>query len=402
MIVLLAIGTALAGPPRVGAQGLGLVRGEGDLGLGARATIGLPIGSYVEPELAADFAAGAASSVSARLGLRLWSDAREEGVLGVLLAAGADSDRRGTEALGHVGIGLRAPGPWRLQWTVDAGVDLRSSGVDAVRFGFGARIGERVEEPVVEPEVIEPEVLPPPEETIPLVEVDPPDAQVWIPHPICAWAPASEAGPLLARYGGEQPIEVRAPGYLPAELGPEGGAVVLERAPEQGSVIVAGWPGDRVVFGDETVVVDERGVAVLTVPTGPVSLVAEGYGREAELDGYVTDGNALWLRLADPEPLLLMFGVNSSAVTPRSQRELAAFAEHLADGRVSVTGGSSPEGNQEANRVLAERRARAVYDALVALGVPEEQLVLGESEVAEGPPGPQQRRVLVRPLRGSR
>jgi hypothetical protein len=222
---------------------------------------------------------------------------------------------------------------------------------------------------------------------------------VWIPHPVCAWAPASEAGALLAEYGGEEAVQVRAPGYLPSTVDASGGAVVLEPAPEQGAVVIVGWPGDVLTIDGRQVTTDSDGIVVTNAAPGPLLLDVVGYGRVAEVDAYVGDGMALWVRVPAPEPVRVLFGNNSSSVTGSVVGQVQAIAQSMGEGHILLRGGSSPEGNAEANARLGRRRAEAVRDALIAGGAPPDQVHLGEAEIANGPPGPQQRRVTLTPLR---
>jgi hypothetical protein len=233
------------------------------------------------------------------------------------------------------------------------------------------------------------------------LRVEPADALVWIPHPVCAWAPASEAGALLAEYGGEQPVQVRAPGYLPATIDASGGEVTLEPAPEQGAVVIVGWPGDVLTIDGRQVPTDQDGVVVANAAPGPLLLDVVGYGRVAQVDAYVGDGMALWVRVPPPESVRVLFGANSASVAGTVVGQVRALAEAMGDGHVLVRGGSSPEGNAEANARLGRRRAEAVRGALIAAGAPADQVHLGEPEVADGPPGAQQRRVTMTPLRSA-
>jgi outer membrane protein OmpA-like peptidoglycan-associated protein len=75
-------------------------------------------------------------------------------------------------------------------------------------------------------------------------------------------------------------------------------------------------------------------------------------------------------------PDLLLFHFNSAALIPAANNVLQPIAgqarsQHLA---VSITGYASPEGSAGYNIALSERRAIAVRDRLIALGLPAAQI----------------------------
>ncbi len=398
--------------PELGAAVVGLMRSDGPAGGGARVTVGFPARAAWAVEGQVDAGATTAGGfAAARIAGRLFAQRTEIGGLGLWLGAGAMMDERGVDPRLTIGFTGVPAGRGRARIRFDAGGELGLTGLDAMHFGVGgvlwARDGERPprrerepkSEPIVEPES-EP-VIAQVATDLPQITVEPEGALVWIPHPVCAWAPASEAGALLAEYGGEQPVQVRAPGYLPGTVDPSGGEVTLEPAPEQGAIVVVGWPGDVLNVDGVVVSTDQDGVVVTSAPPGPVLLDVVGYGRVAQVDAYVGDGMALWVRVPPPQPIQVLFGSGSSSVSGSTIGQIESIAEALGDGHVVLRGGSSPEGNAEVNARLGRMRAEAVRDALIAAGAPEEQVHLGESEIADGPPGPQQRRVTLTPLRSA-
>ena len=243
------------------------------------------------------------------------------------------------------------------------------------------------------PQVVVAEPVSPPE-----VHVDPEDALVWIPHPICAWVPFAESGELVEQYLGDAPLEIRASGYLPAFVEGTDTSITLDPAPEQGALVVVAWPGDRVQIGEMVLTADPDGVVVATAPPGPVRVQSTGSGRSVTVSGYIGDGHALWLRIPDPEPEELLFAVNSAVVSPEALVVLQQWADTLEGGRLQIRGGSSSEGNHEANAALADRRAQAVFDVLIGMGVPAVQLTVLSSEVSLDPPGAAQRHVTLQPV----
>jgi len=77
--------------------------------------------------------------------------------------------------------------------------------------------------------------------------------------------------------------------------------------------------------------------------------------------------------------LLVSFDVNSDRLTPRAQRNLAAFAEALkhpalAAMNFAVEGHTDSSGTETYNLTLSERRANAVVLYLTGLGIEQERL----------------------------
>ena len=388
-----------------------VVTSEGGAGLGVRGMVASPSETWWSGELAADLGATQLGPyASTRAGLRFFAQPQTEPGLGALLAVGAAVDSNGARPVGHAGLGLNLLTPGRVRWRVDVGLDMTVRGVDALHAGVSAMLGPRGERPLPEPEPVQPEPdptsAPEPEselvaepEPAPPLAVEPDYALVWIPHPVCAWVPAAESGPLLAEYNGDQPIQVSASGFLPAAVEPGAGPVELEPAPEQGGIIVSSWPGDEVIVGEQTLLAGGSGVAVVSAPAGPVQLVVRGSGRQADIDGYVGDGLVLWVTVPDPEPTLVLFDSGSNSLNAGARAALTAIAQNMGSAVVELIGGSSPEGNPAANDRLSRQRAEAVKAFLIERGVREDQLVVGTPEVADGPPGPTQRRVTITPVR---
>jgi outer membrane protein OmpA-like peptidoglycan-associated protein len=212
--------------------------------------------------------------------------------------------------------------------------------------------------------------------------VDPPDATLWIPHPVCAWAPAAEAAALLARYEGEEPVRVQADGFEPAVLGAPGEAVVLEPAAPRAEVVVVAWPGDAVRVGDRAVPVNAAGVAVVELAPGPVQVEVRGGGRAARTSTYAPDGHVVWVSLPEPEPHAVYFGSGSGALDARGRAFIAEVAAAAGEARFRLVGWSSPEGNPGANARLSRQRAEVVLEALAAGGVPRERITIVDSVVA--------------------
>lgn len=383
---------ALGAPPELTVSALGVVD-EGALGGGGAVTVSVPGFQRGAAELVVGGGSTGSAFLDARVQGRIWVDDPEDGALGFVLGGGT---RVVPEPLLHayLGAALQFPlahraGAPRLR--LDVGPMLTVDGVRGAQLGIGWSPG-RKPEPAVE---VPPEPIAPPQRAI---DIDPPDAQIWIPHPVCAWATAEEAGPLLAQFDGDMPLEIRAPGHLPAVVPASASGVRLAPAPEQGAVVVVGWPGDEVRIDGQLVSVERDGVAMVTAPPGPLVVSVTGSGRTETIPAYVGDGHALWVRVPEPAPVRLTFPAGAAIVTRAHRAQLAPLADALAGARLVVSGRSSAEGDPDANRALAGARADAVMEALRALGVPADQVEIGAVEVGDTEGQAEDRAVLVRML----
>jgi outer membrane protein OmpA-like peptidoglycan-associated protein len=104
-----------------------------------------------------------------------------------------------------------------------------------------------------------------------------------------------------------------------------------------------------------------------------------------------------------PAPLVLFFDSSGAEIRREWQPVLEAAAERARSGqRLLVVGHSDTSGSAAANRRVAAKRAQAVADALIALGVPAQALTTasaGEEQLlvptAEGVREIQNRRVVI-------
>jgi len=260
--------------------------------------------------------------------------------------------------------------------------------------GQGALEEEAVAEeaPAEAPPVEEPAA-----EAPPAALVEPEDALVWAPHPICRWVPGAELEALRAEVGEDFPLRVTAPGHLPSLV--EGdGDVSLQAAPPQGALVIVASAGDALTAGGASIPVGGDGLAVLNAPEGPIEIVIEGAGRRASYDLAVGSGYGIWLRAPPVEPRRVLFPVGGAALSAAEAEALAPLADHPGGYAYTVVGSFSPEGALEANLARARQRAEAVRDALIAAGLPPERALAAEP--AEPEPGltpAQQRSVQIRP-----
>jgi outer membrane protein OmpA-like peptidoglycan-associated protein len=131
-----------------------------------------------------------------------------------------------------------------------------------------------------------------------------------------------------------------------------------------------GTPGDRVRIGATTLPITDTQAVVITAPAGPFEAVVEGGGRTTLVEGAVADGYVLWLRAAAPSPTTVRFGPNSARVDATSLATIRTLAAARGGYGFDLRGGYSSEGDRVVNEALANARAQAVRDALVAAGVP--------------------------------
>jgi outer membrane protein OmpA-like peptidoglycan-associated protein len=112
------------------------------------------------------------------------------------------------------------------------------------------------------------------------------------------------------------------------------------------------------------------------VPVVPVPVVASVRGPDAAITTTL--------------PASLLFPFNSSTLVPSADTILQPLAQRARDQNqmVSITGYTSPDGGSNAyNLALSAKRADAVRDRLVALGLPAKQItqVIGAGTAGEGP-----------------
>lgn len=232
-------------------------------------------------------------------------------------------------------------------------------------------------EPVaaVAPAPAEPATTPTPDPVPPMVTT-PAAAKVWVPHPWCEWMSAEDANKLLATLPAETRVEVSAAGYLPASVGPGAGAVVLTPAPEQGAMVIVARVGDQVRVDGVPVSVDAEGLAVVNAGVGDHPIEVLGGGRRESLEASIASGYVVWLRAGEPAPARVRFASGSATVSATEAAGVDRLAANVGAWGFQVQGGASPEGNPEANAVLAVSRANAVRDRLIAAGVAADRVVL--------------------------
>jgi hypothetical protein len=236
----------------------------------------------------------------------------------------------------------------------------------------------------------------------PVVEISPPEALIWLPHPWCAWVKAEELPGLLAAVPPEAEIVITAEGRLPAVVRVTPGAdlqVQLDEAPHQGALVILTDPADTIRIENHALALGKDGTLLANLPEGPVTLEVTGGGRTLHQELAVAEGWATWLRIPPPGPQTVLFPVDSSRLDAAARALVAALASRRGSWRYRLEGSWSTEGEEERNTSLGRNRAEAVRDALLAAGVPPEALVMGPpTPPPVGPPLPGQRVCRVFPL----
>ncbi len=357
----------------VPAAGLGLVAGvpagrtviEADLGLGADALLSPIVTGFL----------------GARV--RLGPDARRQG-LALTGAVGGGWWRAEPHPLARVGVAydlpMRDTSALRLALAWQGG----GGGAGAVVAGIGVvwRGADEVASIAAVPTIV------PAVPTAPLLlTVDPPEALIWVPHPVCDWIPASQLAEVLPAGGADVVLQVRATGFLPTEIlytpGGEAQTISLRPAPVSGAVVVVAYPGDRLFIEKKAFPIAPDGTAVFGAAEGPVQVEVVGGGRRVVLDGVVAGGYALWLRAPDPLPLVVSFPPGSSVIPAEALPLVQAFAAAVGEHELRVVGYYGTEEGQESRR-LGSTRAESLAAALLAAGVSIENVkVLSSSRPPE-------------------
>ena len=239
-----------------------------------------------------------------------------------------------------------------------------------------------------------PPVAPPVVEATPW-SFDPDETRIWVPHPVCDWLTPEEFAAAAPSLPPDVVARAYATGHLPTAVPRTSGAVVLLDAPAQGSVILAASPGDRVSVSGVALPADNDGVYVTNVPVGSYEVEVVGGGRRLVRTLEVTGGEASWLTVPPPSEQRVFFDVASAALRPTTLTALDAWVALAGDATLTVSGGASPEGKDDENRALAAARSLAVYDALIARGVPADHVRLGPVLPQDREADPQAQRVVI-------
>lgn len=385
MSALLLLGAALAGELALsgGAQGsFGAGQEAGVGGLGHEVGLGWRLGERWVVEALSTSAAGGETARFTALGGARWYLAEPwtgEAALSLHGALGADLLAPGPA--GALGASVDLPSRGRLIPRVSAGWELGAAG-GAPRGNGRIAVALLLAPPRSPPPapVVEAPPPPPPPERVPLeLELAPAEARVWVPHPICAWVPASQAELLLSTLelplSPDATLELVAAGYVPAHVHPEGAQQVqLEPAADRGALLVLAHPGDAVSVNGAALPVAPDGLALYTAPEGRVRVEVRAGGQRQEYKAALANGYAVWLRVRPPPPTQILFAQGSSELGPNARERIQAMATDAAGWSFVLQGAYSYEGSLNLNNRLARERAQNVGAALLEAGVPADRI----------------------------
>jgi outer membrane protein OmpA-like peptidoglycan-associated protein len=241
-------------------------------------------------------------------------------------------------------------------------------------------------------------VAPPPAAPPPAAPDARPRDWSWVPHPVSACVETDLLGAASAAAG--DPSSAAHVG-LPGLALPSGLDLRALLHPTQGSLVVVAQPGDEVVVSGRQVPLGADATAVSNAPEGPIEVQIRGAGQLQVLMPAIASGYAVWVRSRpDPSPAVISFAQGSSTLAPQDLERLAALAQNAGGWRFELRGSSSPEGDAASNRALAQARAQAVKDALLAAGLPAARVQVAPEpeQAAAGLPAAEQRVCKILPL----
>lgn len=204
-----------------------------------------------------------------------------------------------------------------------------------------------------------------------------PDGPRWLGAPACRWSDGDAAAAAI------RALEGTTPASAADEVDAEEPA--SEARSSAGGFVVMAMPGDEVYVDGVQVVVGPDGVASVVGDAEALDVEVRGGGRAAVMRVYPSTGVGLWRRVPDPVSRELFFASGSATLDAPSLASLRDAAAATGGWSWELAGWYSPEGQLAANISLAQQRAVAVRDALIAAGVPSDRLHI--LEVGLGPDG---------------
>lgn len=300
---------------------------------------------------------------------RLWLAPPDTGGLAVSLGGGIQLEDR-LYAVLSPGLTLDLGASDRLRPRVDAGYHLRPADDQwrlSLALGLAWGPGEQP------PEIVEA----PPDPEPPLSTGA--DAMLWLPRPVCAWL---EPDAVLQAAGAPIP-ETWMDAGGPQPFDPQAGADVPE--PFDGELVIAAWPGDRILLGAEPIEANDEGLAIVARPRGEATIEIRGGGRVEQHEIAFGREHVLWLSADPPSPIHVQFDLASDRLTRAAQQQIAEAVGAAGDWRFEIRGGHSPEGDPQRNEALARARSAAVAEALIAEGMPPDTIQIAEELVILGP-----------------
>jgi outer membrane protein OmpA-like peptidoglycan-associated protein len=360
----LLLGFALAGPRlEVGAQGIGGL-GETGLGLGHLAAVAWPTGPGAT-ELRTRTNTGPEAQFAAEIAWRQTLPSREGPKLSLL--AGAGINLIAVSPALSAGFAVDTPNRDRSHLRVGALFASSGAGHHSLALQFSHVLDLRQKPGVGRTTWVVREQAPAPK-----VDTPPPPApetRIWLTEPICAWVTTEEARVSLPQLA---PAEQQ----TLAELLDTRAAETPE--PDRATLLVLAHPGDEVRVGGQILRLAPDGVGELETEPGQFEVVVNTGGATQHYPIALAPGFAVWLRVKDPEPMLVTFAQGSAELSPDALRTLDKIARSAGTWSFALQGGYSPEGDLNYNFDLADRRATAVAEALQARGLSKEQLRLLE------------------------
>lgn len=387
MTALLLIGSALAADLAlsggvVGSFGAGSDAGRG--GLGHELTLETRVTPRFFAQVMSTSSVGASlDHFTAMAGPRLYLSDPWSGAAALSLDLGLGVDLFGPALAAQIGGSVDLPSRRRLVPRVSAGFELApdAEGVHPRgRLALTVLMPRPLEKAAPTPVVEAPPKPPPAPPRVPLeLEAAPEEARVWVPHPICAWVPASQAAALLAQLDNPLPpdamLDVIAEGYLPEHVPAQGEQkVALKLSENRGALIVLAHPGDQVSVGGAPVPVNGDGIAMLNAPEGRVAIEVRAGGQRQEYKAALSSGYAVWIRVKPPAPTQILFPQGSSELSAAAAQRIQGMAADAAGWSFVLQGAYSYEGSLNVNNRLARERGQNVGAALLAAGVPADHI----------------------------
>lgn len=287
--------------------------------------------------------------------VRLWLSPPELGGLAVRLGGGLELEDRLYASLSP-GLTLDLGPSDRLRPRIDATYHLRAaSDQRRLSLSLGLAWG--------------PTPTPTPKPTLQL-PTDP-DVMLWVPRPVCAWREPAE---VLEAAGAPLP-QILLDDRGPRPFDPDG---TTAPDPFDGELVIAAWPGDRILLDGQLIEADADGLAIVPRPRGEATVEVIGGGRIERHAIAVGQAHVLWLSAEPPSPIHVQFGLGSGQLTSEALQQIEEIAEAAGGWRFEIRGGHSPEGDPQHNEALARARSAAVAGALAEAGIPLDAIELVE------------------------
>lgn len=375
----------------------GALSDAGAGGLGHEVNLGVPVSERWLVEAVSTSAAGLdAARFTLMAGARRYLSEPFTGAGALSVSGDVGLDLFGRDPTLSLGAAIDLPTDRRWGWRVGGGWELGPS--DGQLEGVARLSLTAVIPPpraVTVTELVPPPPPPPAEESPPFqLEGALAEARIWIPHPVCAWVPASEAEALIASLdeplSPEATLEVLAEGYAVDHIDHVGVQhVELLPEPDEGALVVLAWPGDRIVVkgaslpAPQSVSTGADGVAVVKAPEGRLDIEVRAGGQRQSYKAALANGYAVWVRVRPPPPVQVLFAQGQSDLNAAARAQIAAMAQDAGGWSFVLQGAYSAEGSLNYNNRLARERGLNVGAALMEAGVPADHIAYLEPPPAD-------------------